>query len=181
MDIDKYLEMGNEAYWKYEEEQELELIKKLRAEGATDEDLFKNENLSRSSLKIAGVKPSYLIPTRDPQYLGEDWDYHIPNEGKWEFIDGIPFLDGGFSRDTLAIALITNIGLERLIEILPFDSIYDLKQLIEDRIYRKSEGEGLICDMREKATIDYNSAMGTAERKGIEEVETIRNTDKGPM
>lgn len=158
MDMEKYIDMGHEAYWKYEEEQELELIKKLRAEGATDEDLFKNENLSSSALKIAGVKPSYLIPRKNSQDLGEDWDYHIPNDGKWEFCNGIPFFDEGFSRDTLAMALITNMGLERLVEILPFDSIYDLSQLIKTRLY-SNEREEAIYDMREKTHYDEMSAL----------------------
>ena len=129
--IDLYEKLGRDSYLKYIEEYEKKLIKELREKGATDEDLFKNENISRSTLRDAGVKPSYLIPTKAPQYLGDDWDYHIPNDGKWEFENDIPFFDDGFSRDTLAIALIANMGLEHLIEILPSESINELKELIK--------------------------------------------------
>ncbi len=58
----------------------------------------------------------------------EDWKYRIPNEGKWEFNNGIPFFYEGYSRDTLTMALITNMGLKGLIETLPQESIDELKK-----------------------------------------------------
>lgn len=130
MDFDKYSEIGYIAYWEQYYAKEIEQIKQLKLEGANDEELLKNDNFSRTSLRDAGVKPSYLIPKSESQLLGEDWDYHIPNEGKWEFHNGIPFLDDGFSRDTLAMALITSMGLTRLAEILPEESKAELKKLL---------------------------------------------------
>ncbi|MBS4804225.1 MAG: hypothetical protein KIC47_08795 [Clostridium sp.] len=130
-DIEKYSSMGHNDYWKYVLEEELKLIKELRAKGATDEDLIKNEDISKEALCKSNVKPSYLIPTSEGQLLGDDWDYHIPNDGKWEFENGIPFLDNGYKRDSLAVALITNMGLKRLLEILPDESKRELKKLLE--------------------------------------------------
>ncbi|WP_194190348.1 hypothetical protein [Clostridium chrysemydis] len=130
MNFDKYKEMGPIDYWEQYYSEQVEQIKKLISEGTTDEELLKNDDFSRTNLRDAGVKPSYLIPRAESQILNDDWDYHIPNDGKWEFQNGIPFLDDGFSRDTLAMALITNMGLKRLVEILPEESKNELKKLL---------------------------------------------------
>ena len=92
---------------------------------------MKDREIDRAALKAAGVKPSYLIPKKEMQRLeDEDWDSHI-GDGKWEFYNGIPFAYDGYCRDSVVMALITNMGLKHLVDLLPAESINELKELIK--------------------------------------------------
>ena len=122
--------MSYEDAEKYLDEIYKKDIAELRSQGKTDEELLKDMNVDRAALKAAGVKPSYLIPKSEMQYLNdEDWDSHI-GDGKWEFCNGIPFAYDGYCRDSIVMALITNMGLKHLVELLPDESIDELRKII---------------------------------------------------
>ncbi|MDS0527351.1 hypothetical protein NNC19_16800 [Clostridium sp. SHJSY1] len=132
-EIEMMLNMPQKEFKKYLDTKYKNQISELQAQGYSDKDLHRQMDLDRAALKAAGIKPSYLIPTSSPQLLEcEDWECHIPYEGKWEFIEGTPLLDEGYSRDTLAMALIANMGLNRLIDILPTESINELKKIMSN-------------------------------------------------
>lgn len=117
-----------------EEDFKIESIKQislLKEQGNSDESLIKNFDIDRAVLYAAGISPSYLVPKKEPQKFNDvdDWLCHIPNEGKFELWDGMPFMDS-YSRDALTIALIYNMGLKHLVELLNKESIDELKEII---------------------------------------------------
>lgn len=132
-EIEMMTNMPYEEYQKQLDEKYKDQITELKAQGYSDKDLHRQMDLDRAALKAAGIKPSYLIPISNPQLLEiEDWECHIPYEGNWEFTEGTELQDEGYSRDTLALALIANMGLKRLINVLPKESIDELKKLISN-------------------------------------------------
>lgn len=130
-EIEMMMNMPYEEFKKHSDQKYKDQIAELKSQGYSDKDLHRQMDLDRAALKAAGIKPSYLTPLSNPQLLEtEDWECHIPYEGKWEFTEEAELLDEGYSRDTLAMALIANMGLKRLIDILPKESIDELKKLI---------------------------------------------------
>ncbi|MGL4760822.1 MAG: hypothetical protein ACRCWG_05115 [Sarcina sp.] len=109
---------------------EIKELENLIKSGISYEELIKNENIDRSLLSICNVPSSYLNPRKEPQNLSsEDWDAHIP-QSNFEFFDGVPFDSTGYSRDALLIALMTNVGLEHLVSLLPRESSDSLIELL---------------------------------------------------
>lgn len=58
------------------------------------------------------------------------WETHTPSENKLELIEG-EALWGGAERDRLLMALLYNVGLKHLVEILPSESKQSLCQLCQ--------------------------------------------------
>ena len=111
-------------------------IKELLKKGDTLESLMKSYSYSIADLSDVIGKSSYLIPKSEGQEFEsvDDWCCHIPGEEKWEILNGKPFDSTGAGRDTLLIALIYNIGLKGLVDILPKESVEELKKvLIEEK------------------------------------------------
>lgn len=75
-----------------------------------------------------------LIPRVESQKLTASiWETHTPSENKLELIDG-EALWGGEERDRLLIALLYNVGLKHLVEILPSESKKSLCHLCSDEV-----------------------------------------------
>lgn len=73
-----------------------------------------------------------LIPGLEPQKLtARLWEEHTPYENKLELADG-EALWGGEERDRLLIALVYNVGLKHLVDILPDESKPVLCQLCKE-------------------------------------------------
>lgn len=71
-----------------------------------------------------------LVAQRKPQKLTSgEWLQRTSEEYKWELIDGMAF-GSDIERDRLILALIYNIGLERLVQLLPKESIQILRELL---------------------------------------------------
>lgn len=107
-------------------------IRELIKEGASLESLMKSYSYSTSELREVTGQASYLVPKTNGQEFEsvDDWCCHIPGEGKWELFGKNLFSSTGAERDTLLMALIYNIGLKGLIEILPEESIEELKKIL---------------------------------------------------
>lgn len=72
-----------------------------------------------------------LIPRVESQKLTASmWETHTPSENKLELIEG-EALWGGAERDRLLMALLYNVGLKHLVEILPSESKQSLCQLCQ--------------------------------------------------
>lgn len=72
-----------------------------------------------------------LEPTKKRKSLTvAEWENSTPYENKMELWDGVAFDPSGEQRDTLCIALIYNMGLRHLVEILPQSSRKELKELL---------------------------------------------------
>ena len=93
---------------------------------------MKSYSYSTSELREVTGQASYLVPKTNGQEFEsvDDWCCHIPGEGKWELFGKNLFSSTGAERDTLLMALIYNIGLKGLIEILPEESIEELKKIL---------------------------------------------------
>lgn len=72
-----------------------------------------------------------LEPTKEGKPLTvADWQGVTPYENKLELWDGVAFDPSGEQRDTFCVALISNMGLDHLVEILPDNSREALKELL---------------------------------------------------
>lgn len=72
-----------------------------------------------------------LIPGKEPQRLRYGiWSEYTPE--KLELIDG-EALYGGEQRDRMLLMLVYNTGLEHLVNMLPKESVEELKRLLENR------------------------------------------------
>lgn len=72
-----------------------------------------------------------LIPRVESQKLTASmWETHTPSENKLELIEE-EALWGGAERDRLLMALLYNVGLKHLVEILPSESKQSLCQLCQ--------------------------------------------------
>lgn len=75
-----------------------------------------------------------LIPKQKPQKLTAlMWEEHTPYENKLELIDG-EALWGGEERDRLLLALVYNVGLEHLVNMLPDESSKLLHDLVNKKL-----------------------------------------------
>ena len=74
-----------------------------------------------------------MIPKAGPQKIPFDlFEKSVPNEGKWEWIGGkLLFSDDEIRK--LILMLISQIGLKRLIDILPHESRDELERLLRDK------------------------------------------------
>ena len=118
----------NEQWDNYCKE-EIEEIKSKLDKGISKEEILMSCKYSYESLEKSGVGVSALIPTKQPQCVYDHWDYSTPNEGKFEYWNSICF--GNTSgRDSLLMCLLANAGLEHLLDILPEESIEELRQLL---------------------------------------------------
>lgn len=73
-----------------------------------------------------------MIPKAEPQKIPfQVFEKSIPNEGKWELIDGeLLFSDEEFRK--VILMLVGQIGL-KLIDILPYESRDELERLLRDK------------------------------------------------
>lgn len=129
MDFNSFLKKYNE-----EVESQVEEIKKIMEDGSVSvKDIISNEKYYKESLFKANVPPSYLIPSVSPAFVSIDDQYIlIPNEGKWEYFNGHFFDDYGYGEESALMVLLTSIGLKRFVEILPEESICELKKILLD-------------------------------------------------
>ncbi|MFD2682606.1 hypothetical protein [Bacillus seohaeanensis] len=75
-----------------------------------------------------------LEPKKDGNLLTvNDWENVTPYENKFELWDGITFDPDGKQRDTLCLALLYNMGLQHLLDILPVNSIEILIDLLDSK------------------------------------------------
>jgi len=73
-----------------------------------------------------------MIPKAKPQKIPfQVFEKSIPNEGKWELIDGELLFSDEEMRKVI-LMLISQIGLKKMIEILPQESKIELKRLLRD-------------------------------------------------
>jgi len=73
-----------------------------------------------------------MIPKAKPQKIPfQVFENSIPNEGKWEWIDGELLFSDEEMRKVI-LMLIGQIGLKKLIDILPHESRNELKRLLRD-------------------------------------------------
>lgn len=115
----------------YEEfiEKEIKQIEDLKAKGHTAKYILELNAFSYEALEHCGLPKSYLVPTAEPQIMSiEEWDTHTSAEHKWEF-DGTPF-SNTLERDRVMLGLIFSAGLKHILEILPTESIEELKKLL---------------------------------------------------
>jgi len=84
-------------------------------------------NLLRRGLHIME-----MIPKAEPQKIPfQVFEKSIPNEGKWELIDGELLFSDEEMRKVI-LMLVSQIGLKKLIDILPHESRDELKRLLRD-------------------------------------------------
>jgi len=73
-----------------------------------------------------------MIPRAEPQKIPfHVFEKSIPNEGKWEWIDGELLFSVEEMRKVI-LMLVSQIGLKKLIDILPQESRDELKRLLRD-------------------------------------------------
>ena len=73
-----------------------------------------------------------MIPKAEPQKIPfQVFEKSIPNEGKWELIDGELLFSDEEMRKVI-LMLVSQIGLKKLIDILPHESRDELKRLLRD-------------------------------------------------
>jgi len=73
-----------------------------------------------------------MIPKAEPQKIPfQVFEKSIPNEGKWELIDGELLFSDEEMRKVI-LMLVSQIGLKKLIDILPHESRNELKRLLRD-------------------------------------------------
>jgi hypothetical protein len=73
-----------------------------------------------------------MIPKAEPQKIPfQVFEKSIPNEGKWELIDGELLFSDEEMRKVI-LMLVGQIGLKKLIDILPHESRDELKRLLRD-------------------------------------------------
>ncbi|GAB7387173.1 hypothetical protein BSNK01_10090 [Bacillaceae bacterium] len=73
------------------------------------------------------------IPKAEPQKIPfQVFENSIPNEGRWEWINGeLLFSDEELRK--VILMLVSQIGLKKLIDILPHESRYELERLLRDK------------------------------------------------
>lgn len=106
-------------------------VKSLLDKGMSKRDILLLEKYSFKVLNEAGVGITALTPARKPQDVSEDWGYSIPNEGKFEYFNETCF-GSTLGRDSLALCLLTNMGLEHFVDILPEESKDILRDTLKD-------------------------------------------------
>jgi hypothetical protein len=73
-----------------------------------------------------------MIPKAEPQKIPfQVFEESIPNDGRWEFIDGELLFSDEEMRKVI-LMLVSQIGLKKLIDILPHESRDELKRLLRD-------------------------------------------------
>lgn len=73
-----------------------------------------------------------MIPKAEPQKIPfQVFEKSIPNEGKWEWIDGELLFSDEEMRKVI-LMLVGQIGLKKWIDILPHESRDELKRLLRD-------------------------------------------------
>jgi len=74
-----------------------------------------------------------MIPKAEPQKIPfQVFEKSIPNEGKWELIDGELLFSDEEMRKVI-LMLVSQIGLKKLIDILPHESRDELERLLRDK------------------------------------------------
>ena len=73
-----------------------------------------------------------MIPKAEPQKIPfQVFENSIPNEGKWELIDGELLFSDEEMRKVI-LMLVSQIGLKKMIEIFPHESRDELERLLRD-------------------------------------------------
>jgi len=73
-----------------------------------------------------------MIPKAEPQKIPfQVFEESIPNDGRWEFIDGELLFSDEEMRKVI-LMLVSQIGLKKLIDILPPESRNELERLLRD-------------------------------------------------
>lgn len=113
--------------------EQIEEIKKLQMQGYTTKQILDMDEFSLTALNKCGLPVSYLIPQIEPSLMDcQEWNTHTSAEYKWELYDGKPFSSNGLQRDRVLLGLLYSAGLKHLLEILPKQSLKELKQLLKD-------------------------------------------------
>ncbi|RKO61634.1 hypothetical protein [Caldibacillus debilis] len=74
-----------------------------------------------------------MIPKAEPQKIPfQVFEKSIPNEGKWEWIDGELLFSDEEMRKVI-LMLVSQIGLKKLTDILPHESRDVLERLLRDK------------------------------------------------
>jgi hypothetical protein len=74
-----------------------------------------------------------IIPKAEPQKIPfQVFENSIPNEGRWEWIDGELLFSDEEMRKVI-LMLVSQIGLKKLIDILPHESRDELERLLRDK------------------------------------------------
>lgn len=74
-----------------------------------------------------------IMPKAEPQKIPfQVFENSIPNEGKWEWIDGELLFSDEEMRKVI-LMLVSQIGLKKLIDILPHESRNKLERLLRDK------------------------------------------------
>lgn len=107
-------------------------VKSLLDKGISKRDILLMEKYSFKVLNEAGVGITALVPDKKPKDVSGDWGYSIPNEGKFEYFNETCF-GTTHGRDSLALCLLTNMGLEHFVDILPKES----KDILTDILNNK--------------------------------------------
>jgi len=73
-----------------------------------------------------------MMPKAEPQKIPfQVFEKSIPNEGKWEWIDGELLFSDEEMRKVI-LMLVSQIGLKKLIDILPHESRDELERILRD-------------------------------------------------
>jgi hypothetical protein len=74
-----------------------------------------------------------MIPKAEPQKIPfQVFEKSIPNEGKWEWINGELLFSDEEMRKVI-LMLVSQIGLKKWIDILPHESRNELERLLRDK------------------------------------------------
>lgn len=107
-------------------------VKSLLNKGISKRDILLMEKYSFKVLNEAGVGITALVPDKEPKDVSEDWGYSIPNEGKFEYFNETCF-GNTLERDSLSLCLLTNMGLEHFVDILPEESKDILTNILNNK------------------------------------------------
>lgn len=131
MDIYKMTKEEAERFFEKQILNEIAEIKGLLKQGKSRNEIIFMDKFSKEALEKSGVGLSTVVPREEPQALCDEYDYSIPNEGKFEYSDGVIFFDK-YQRDSLLLYMLGNAGLKRTVKILPEESKEILKMLLND-------------------------------------------------
>ena len=121
--------------WNYEEliNKEILEIKELKEKGYTIKEILDKNCFCNEALRACEIPLTYLIPKSEGgEMTFEEWETHIPYEGKWEYFNGYPFGNED-ERDRILLGLLYTAGLSHLLDILPTESIKELVKLLNKK------------------------------------------------
>lgn len=74
-----------------------------------------------------------LIPEKNPNAIScEEFEECIPNEGKWEYYGKHYFDEDGTGERQLLLALLAKVGLRDTLNMLPKESLNDIRDILKE-------------------------------------------------